>query len=71
MKIKISKSGNRFLVDPLERSGSPRIGVGASMDAALGDFLRSYQEELGVEIELDPSVESAELARRKRSLSSR
>lgn len=71
MKILIKKVGTKFCVDPVLRSGSPRVGWGSTMDAAMGDFLRAYQEELGIEIVLDASAEPAEKERRRRALSTR
>lgn len=70
MKILIRKSGSRFIAEP-STSGACRIGVGSTMDAAMGDFLRGYQKELGVEIILDDSVQKTEVERQRRALSSR
>jgi hypothetical protein len=64
MKVKISKRGDRFEVDPVDVPGSAAIGKGNSIDEALGDFLRHYQAELGVQIEVDASAQEAEQQRR-------
>ncbi|MFM0616203.1 hypothetical protein PQR37_19240 [Paraburkholderia nemoris] len=63
MKIKISKRGTRFEVDPVEMPGSPPVGKGDSMAEALAEFLFFYQARLGIEIEVDPSVGEAEQQR--------
>lgn len=71
IKIEIKKIGNRFCCDPTERPGSPKMGWGPTMDAALGDFLRVYQEELGIEITVHETAVPAETQRRRKALSSR
>ncbi len=71
MKIEIRKYGNGFAVDPISEPGSPRMGVGRTMDQALADFLRAYQNKLGLHIEVAESAQPAELARRKRELAKR
>jgi hypothetical protein len=72
MKIKIEKRyGGMFVVDPVDIPGSPLCGWGRTMDSAMGDFLRAYQKELGLEIELSPEVQKTEMARRRRELAKR
>jgi hypothetical protein len=71
VKIEIKKIGNRFCADPIDRPGSPQCGWGSTMDAALGDFLRAYQDQLGVVIEIDETAQKAETERRRKALSSR
>jgi hypothetical protein len=72
MKILIKKYGDSFAVDPIDAQGSPRMGVGRTMDAALADFLRIYQKELGItEITLDDKATQTELRRRNRELKKR
>lgn len=69
MKILVKKVGTKFMVDPIDLSGSPQMGFGSTMDAALGDFLRCHQERLGVEIILDETAQKAEKERQRRELS--
>ncbi|MBN3729426.1 hypothetical protein [Burkholderia sp. Tr-20390] len=63
MKIKISKRGTRYEVDPIEMPGSPPIGKGESVAEALAEFLIFYRKRLGIEIEVDPSVDGEERKR--------
>lgn len=71
MKIKISKRGSRFEADPVDLPGSPPVGKGDTITEALGDFLRHYQAELGVQIEVDASAVEAEQKRRSDELEQR
>lgn len=71
MKVKISKRGNRFEAAPVEIPGSPPVGKGDSITEALGDFLRHYHAELGVDIEVDASAQDAEQERRAAALAQR
>jgi hypothetical protein len=71
VKIKISKQGDRFVVDPISLPGSPYCGYGRTMLEAYGNFLISQQDRLGLEIEVDDSAKPAEMARRKRELAKR
>jgi hypothetical protein len=72
MRIQIKKYSGGFSVDPIDRPGSPAMGVGNTMDAAIASFFRIYQKELGVtEIILDADAQRTELARRKRELKKR
>ena len=64
MKVKISKRGNCFEADPVEMPGSPPVGRGNSIKEALGDFLIHYQQQLGVDFEVDKSAAEAEQVRR-------
>lgn len=63
MKIRISKQGDSFVADPVDKPGMPAVGRGATIAEALGDFLIHYQKDLGLQIELDESAERAEAAR--------
>lgn len=71
MRVVIKKFGTSFEVDPVDLPGSPGVGRGPTMDAALGSFLRQYQQQLGVEIEVDSSAQQTEKARRYRELRKR
>jgi hypothetical protein len=71
MKIRISKTGDTFEVDPFELPGSPYVGRGRTMDAAMGDFMRLYQDRLDLKIEVHESAQPAEMRRRQRELSKR
>lgn len=71
MKIRIHKQESQFVVNPVDKSGSPACGKGRTIDAALADFLRIYQKELGLEIEVDLTAKRAELDRRRRGLNRR
>jgi hypothetical protein len=64
VKIKISKSYGFIEVDPVDLPGSPPVGRGRTIPEALGDFLIHYQNQLGLQIEVDESAREAELARR-------
>lgn len=63
MKVRISKRGTRFEVDPVGMPGSPPVGKGDSVAEALAEFVIFYQTRLGIEIEVDPSVSDAEQQR--------
>ena len=71
MKIVIKKQGKCFYVDPTDKPGSTRVGMGGTMDAAIADFVRIYQGELGLEITVDESAQPAELGRRRREFKKR
>lgn len=72
MKIVIKSHGPGSIeVDPVERSGSPYVGRGKTIEEALGNFLICYQKELGLEIEVDKSAQKAEKKRRKDALAQR
>jgi hypothetical protein len=71
MKIRISKEGSGFVVDPYAKSGSPSVGRGATMNDALATFLIAYQEELGLDIEVHESAKPAEMRRRRREVNKR
>ena len=71
MKIQISKEGEGFVADPIEKPGSPMVGRGVSIEDALGNFLINHQNELGLELVLHPSAQPAELKRREDALAQR
>lgn len=71
MKILIRQRGDRFEADPVNLPGSPAVGKGATIVEALGDFLISYQQDLGLEIEVDETAKAAEQQRRSEALSQR
>ena len=71
MKVVIKAEGERFVVDPVDKSGSPAVGRGASMVEALGDFVICYQTELGLDIVVDESAQAAENQRRADALAQR
>lgn len=56
MKVVVKPYGNTLCADPVDMPGSPAIGLGDTLTAALGDFLFTYQEQLGVEIKVDESL---------------
>lgn len=68
MKITVSKQGKTFIVDPTNLPGSPRVGVGYTMMAALGDFLIGYQKELGLQIEVSQECLKTEAHRRAKAM---
>jgi len=63
MKIKITKGADGFVADPLEFPGSPPVGRGQTLGEALGDFLIFYRDRLGIEIEVDSSIDEPERQR--------
>ena len=67
MRVVLSKQGDSFLVDPVDKPGSPRVGRGRTMLEAYGNFLIQYQDELGLLIEVDPSGQAAEDRRRSKA----
>lgn len=71
MKILISKRGDFLTADPIERSGSPKIGVGRTIEECLGSFLIAYQKEFGLDIEVDDSAKPDEEKRRADALAQR
>lgn len=71
MKVLIRRRGNQFEADPVDLPGSPPVGRGATIIEALGNFLISYQHDLGLEIEVDETAKAAEQQRRSESLSDR
>lgn len=71
MRVVIKAEGERFVVDPVDKSGSPAVGRGASMVEALGDFVICYQTELGLDIVVDESAQAAENQRREDALAQR
>ena len=71
MRIKIYKLGSGYMVDPIDKPGSPSCGRGRTMDQAIADFIRIYQKELGLEIEVDGSAMPTEMRRRQRELRKR
>ena len=71
MRIVISRHGDLFVADPVDKPGMPRVGSGPTPEAALGDFLVGWAHVLGVTIEVDASAEKDEQARRGRALKER
>ena len=71
MKLKLLKDKDYFTIDPVQLPGSPPVGKGQSMRAALGDFVHQYQKELGIEIEVDHSAWRSEIGRRRREVARR
>jgi hypothetical protein len=71
MRIKIYKYDYGYEVAPDPIVGSPYVGRGKTMEYAMGDFLRCYQKDIGLEIIVDESAWSSELRRRKRELAKR
>jgi hypothetical protein len=71
MRVQVSKQGDTFVVDPVDLSGSPKIGRGTTLVEALGNFLIAYQKELGLEFEIDPTAQAAEDQRRMDALNQR
>lgn len=59
------------MADPVNLPGSPPVGKGGSIAEALGDFMIHYQEELGIQIEVDATAQQAELERRKTAINQR
>lgn len=64
MKIKISKTVDGFVADPISEPGSPPVGRGSTIAEALGDFLIHYQTQLGLIIDIDSTAHNAENDRR-------
>jgi hypothetical protein len=71
VKVVIRKCGKSLEADPVERSGSPAVGRGDTIEECLGNFLIAYQHELGLEIIVDPSAKRAEEKRRRDALAQR
>jgi hypothetical protein len=71
MKIKVSKTQEGFLIDPVSEPGSPAVGRGETLKEALGDFLIHHQSKLGLTIDLDSSALGAEQARRAAAIAQR
>lgn len=59
------------IVDPVNLTGSPRFGAGPTLLAAYGDFLITYQKELGIEIVVQPTAQRAEKRRRQKAMKKR
>ncbi len=71
-KLLIKKVGRRaYEVDVPAWPGSPSIGRGATMKEALGEWLINNQNNLNLFIDVDPSAQGAEDARRRRELAKR
>jgi hypothetical protein len=67
MKVVLKKTGpHSFEADPVDRSGSPRVGRGRTLLEAYGNFLIQYQDELGLKLVVDSSAWDAENRRRKK-----
>jgi hypothetical protein len=72
MKVVIKSHGKgQIEVDPVELAGSPTVGRGKTIEEALGNFLISYQKELGLDITVDESAQKAENKRRRDALAQR
>lgn len=72
MRIYIDQDENGFEVGDLDASGAAKVGRAETMDAALGDFLRSHQRELGItEIQLNSGAQATEMRRRETELAKR
>jgi hypothetical protein len=67
MNIVIKKAGSKFIASCAEASF--KMGIGSTMDAAIGDYLRNYQNELGVNLVIDASCKKTETERKRRQLS--
>lgn len=72
MKILVDREEDYFLVRPdPEPPGMYKVGRGQTMEQALGEFLRNYQEELEVQIGVSPEAWPFELERRQKELAKR
>ena len=71
MKVVIKKQGGVLIADPVEKPGSPSIGMGKTIEECMGNFLIAYQKELGLEIIVDESAKPAENKRRRDALAQR
>jgi hypothetical protein len=71
MKLMVRQQNGRFEVDPVNLTGSPKVGRGATLLEALGDFLILYQGELGLVLDVDASAQAAEQQRREQALAER
>lgn len=70
--LTISKEDDgKFLVDDRMQLGSPPVGRGHMMKEAIGDWLHHNRDRVGVDFEVAPSAEQAEMTRRKRELAKR
>lgn len=62
-RISIKQSGPpgsyRFEVDEPDAPGSPPVGRGATVNAALGAWLRAHAERLNIQIDVDPQLEQS------------
>ncbi len=72
MKIKVFHNGpHQFEVQPVPAVGMCLVGRGRTMNDAFGAFLIAYQEQFGIEIEIDESAIGAEYGRRSRLMAKR
>lgn len=71
MRVKISKAGKHFIVDPMDLPGSPAVGRGRTMMEALGSFFHHHQDRFEVEFVVDSTAQAAETNRRRRELKMR
>ncbi len=72
MVLTIDKAHDGSLVvEDKTLPGSPKVGRGETIVEAIGNWLISYQEELGIRFELTPKAQPAEDARRAAELATR
>lgn len=69
--IRISREDDHFLADVKSWPGSPSVGRGQTMMAALGDWLHHNRDKVGVSIAVAPNAEPAEKRRQARELKKR
>ncbi len=56
MKVVIKREGDGFCLDPVDLPGSPYVGRGETLVAAMGNFMSLYAKELGLKIEVEPEA---------------
>lgn len=71
IRLRISKEGQKFLVDDPSRTGTPPVGRGDTMMEAIGNWLHHNRERCNVDFDVDPSALPAETRRRQRELAQR
>ncbi len=71
MILSITKEYGKFVVDEKGAPGTPPVGRGRTMMEAVGNYFHANQTKLGIEFEVEPLAQSAEMRRRQRELSRR
>lgn len=63
-KLYVYKHGDTFVVDEQNAPGSPPVGRGPTLDAALGDWCRNHLYGTVFTVDVLPTAQEAEDARR-------
>lgn len=69
--LTIRKEGKSLYVDDLSRAGSPPIGLGETLEEAIGNYFINNQKAFDIIFDVQPTALTAEDKRRRKALKER